>query len=634
MIVPMKKCTIYAFQAERKELLSALQRRKLVMIINEGHSDSNDSPGGVKEGKGEAVLQSAAAALSFVNEYKQKEGMLKATPKLAYEELVEHVEEDVVLADKVLDIKNGIAACEVQIASLQSENTMLEPWLDLDISLNMIADTRLTRVRTGFFPERSISRIESVENEGGVIVLLGRSSQGVATLIFAHRDLDENVYSKAKEIDFVETSPPDGQDTARNIYDGNKKDIEELQAQVEKLKEEALHAAERIDLLRKLYDKKSTDLAVDSVAYETTDTLFYIEGWVRSDREDEVKAAVEGVTEYYALEIRDPLEEENPPTVTKNNKFITQFEEITDMFSFPGSRDKVDPNPLMGIWYWIIFGMMMGDVGYGLLMVVLFGGYKLLTKKNFKLVNILFYSGFTSIFWGIMFGSYFGEPIFPAVIVAPLDNIMLMMGICLGTGVLHIFSAMIMKMYISYKEGNPWDGVFDQLSGMLLVIGLVMIFLAPTPGKIIALIGGGTIILMGGRSAKGIAGRIGGGLMSLYNMLAGMLSDILSYCRILALMLSSGIVAMVMNILAGMVMPKAGSGIVGIILGLVFGIAIYVVGHLFNLVLSLLSAYVHDSRLQYLEFFGKFYDGGGYKFEPLAPKTKYTEVIEKETKVT
>ena len=624
MIVPMKKVNIYVFQGDRKALLSALQTRSLVMITGEPHPSAEE-----QIRLREAALQNTAAALSFLRPYSPKSGMLQRKPALPYAELVSENTESDALAAEVLSVQHSIRALEGQAAAIEIDNTALLPWIKLDIPLHSIQNTRHVHFHTGFFPSRNLHEIDSVKEAGSTVVLLGENAAGTAALLAAHRDVDEAVCTQAKALGFMETPLPEGTGLAQDIYQENETALRCLHDEIAEQYKLAQRAAEKTDALKQQHDREATCLAAEEAPYESTDTMISLEGWIRSDRLTELEEALKSVSQYYAYDLRDPLAEEKPPTVTQNNAFISQFEAITDMFSMPDPRDVLDPNTVMGIWYWIIFGMMMGDVGYGLMMVVLIGGYKLLTGNNSKLPNILFYSGFTSIFWGVMFGSYFGEALFPPVIAAPLDNIMLMMVFCLGVGVLHIFSGMILKMYIDWKEGHPWDGVFDQLSGMLLVVGLILMVVSPVLGQIIALIGAGTIVLMAGRDKKNPIARFGGGLMGLYNTLTGLFSDILSYCRILALMLSSGIVAMVMNILAGLVMPSSGSGIIGIIVGGVCGIAIYIVGHIFNLVLSLLSAYVHDSRLQYLEFFGKFYEGGGYAFKPLSPHARYLNIKNK-----
>ena len=277
----------------------------------------------------------------------------------------------------------------------------------------------------------------------------------------------------------------------------------------------------------------------------------------------------------------------------------------------------------MAPWYWIIFGLMMGDAGYGLLMVLGIGLFKKLKKPRGefgKLVNVLFFSGFTTILWGVLFGSYFGETWHPILFV-PLDDPMRMLIFCAVLGLLHMFSGMAVQMAASIKAGRFWDAIFDQFSWMMLLAGLGLLFLPQTRtvGAALAVAGAVIVLFTAGRAKKGVFGKIIGGFGGLYGITSYM-SDILSYSRILALSLSSGVVGMVMNLLAGMVGGTA--------VGFVFSLLIYVVGHIFNLAMGLLSAYVHDSRLQYIEFFNKFYEGGGYAFRPLQINPRFVDITD------
>ena len=220
----------------------------------------------------------------------------------------------------------------------------------------------------------------------------------------------------------------------------------------------------------------------------------------------------------------------------------------------------------------------------------------------------------------MIFGSYFGETWHP-ILFAPLDNPMAMLVFCMVIGVLHIFSGMAVKMAASIREGRFWDAIFDQLSWMMLIVGLGLLFLPQTrtAGGVLAIVGAAIVLLTAGREKKGFFGKVIGGFGGLYGI-TGYVSDILSYSRILALSLSSGVVGMVMNLLAGMVQ--------GSVIGFACSLLIYAVGHVFNLAMGLLSAYVHDSRLQYIEFFNKFYEGGGYAFRPLQINPRFVDVTD------
>lgn len=615
MIVPMKKVLLVALREDREALARALQRVGEVMPVD---------PEGDLSGKSEnrdAVR--AEQALKVVRQYQGKQSLFAQRPQVNYGEFVARNQAAEELLERIESLSAEHDVISAEIAGLQGKIQELLPWMPMDIPVEEIGSTRYAGVRCGYVDRsRTDEARQTAEDGGGMLELLDSGPQGTAALLYTWLPGEEDLLRAMTAAGFSQAAPPGGKGLPKEICDGYQAQIAKLEARKEEIAGELTELSKRKAELEILEDQSRAEGAREDTPFgETVETVF-LEGWVRADRTDRVEKAVAKVTDCCVLTFRDPEEGEVPPTVTQNNRFISQFETITDMFSRP-NNGELDPNPVMGPWYWIIFGLMMGDAGYGLMMLVGIWAFKKLKKPRGdfgKLVNVLFFSSFTTIFWGIIFGSYFGETWHP-ILFAPLDNPMGMLVFCMIIGVLHIFSGMVMKMVEDAKAGHFWDGVFDQLSWMLLITGLGLLFLpvTRTVGMVLAIVGAAIILLTAGRAKKGIFGKLIGGLGGLYNITSYM-SDILSYSRILALALASGVVGMVMNLLAGMVQ--------GSVIGFIFSLLIYVVGHVFNLAMGLLSAYVHDSRLQYIEFFNKFYEGGGYAFRPLCIDPKYVEVVD------
>lgn len=618
MIIPMKKVSLFALKNDREKLLLALQRAGEVMLIPEEASIPS-------AGDTEAQLARSEQALRFVNKYKAKSGFFEDRPQVDYAAFMADRRKGAALEEKALSLSEQLNAIHAEQTALTAKMDTLLPWLPLDAALNELKPTRHTRLFTGFCGTGGEAVKAAAEKEGAFVQLLKSGPDGQAALIICHESDEIMVADAIKTAGFSTANPPRYEGTAKAVYDSAQKRLAASREEEAALKAEAEKLAKEQTEFQILYDKKRADYDRETAAAYETEYTFYLTGWVREDRVEKVKKAVAKAADIYELDFTDPAEDEQPPTVTKNNRFVTQFETITDMFSRPG-RGDVDPNPTMGPWYWIIFGLMMGDAGYGLLMaVVLFAFLKLKKPRGDfgKLVRVMLYSSVTTMIWGVVFGSYFGETFHP-LLFAPLDNPMMMLIFCLGIGVLHIFTGMAVKMYADIRAGHVWDAIFDQLSWMVLIAGAALLFLPATStvGMVMAIAGAVTILLTAGRKKPGVFGKITGGLLGLYNI-TGYASDILSYSRILALSLATGVVGMVMNLLAGMLQ--------GSIIGFVFSLLVYIVGHAFNLAMGLLSAYVHDSRLQYIEFFGKFYEGGGYAFKPLSVDTKYVDVVDETT---
>ena len=303
------------------------------------------------------------------------------------------------------------------------------------------------------------------------------------------------------------------------------------------------------------------------------------------------------------------------------------------MYEVPNYKE-VDPNPMMSIWFWFIFGMMMGDVGYGVVMLI--GGILFLKLKKPKgmlkqIGKIITYSSIPTLLFGVLYGSYFGFGWFEPVFVNPVKEPLTVLIFSFGVGLLHIISGLVVKMYASFKAKDYWQAILDDFPWIVLLLGLGVFAIGlkieglSKIGLIMIAASASVITIFGGRRKQGFIRKITGGFTSLYGLVNHM-SDVLSYSRLLALGLSTAIIAEVMNRLAGMVQ--------GSIIGIIMSVFIYIIGHIFNIGMGLLSAYVHDSRLQYIEFFGKFYEGGGYEFRPLSVQLKHVDAIKyKEEKI-
>ncbi len=415
------------------------------------------------------------------------------------------------------------------------------------------------------------------------------------------------------------------EDNARRVYEAEG-DIRTLQIYCDYLSFEAEKAA----LSDKLLATQSTVL---------------MEAYVPKEKEQEVAAAIESATTAAYFEFTEPTEDETPPTLYKNNEVVKNFETITDMYSPPSSRE-FDPNTVMAFFYSLFLGFIMGDVGYGLMMII--GGGTLYFKSRKKpnaltrLSGVFAAGGFFAIIWGILFNSFFGAelPFFKAVLPAPLGVYWSLMGINIPSvlivsmflGIVHLCAGYICLAYQCFRRKQIVDGIFDGLTWALFsigvglaVAGLVEDFNCSTlalVGGIIAGVSLVTAMATAGRKEK-LLGKFTKGFGAAYGVI-NYVSDILSYARLYGLMLSGVVIA---QIITGFAVtgyngstPFLFSGNAGLI---VLGVVLLVVGHIFNFAIGLLGAYIHDARLQYVEFYGKFFEGEGELFRPLGSTHKY-----------
>ncbi len=326
------------------------------------------------------------------------------------------------------------------------------------------------------------------------------------------------------------------------------------------------------------------------------------------------------------LVVRDPDPEEEFPILLHNRGLVDAHQAVTTLYGLP-SKNSLDPTPFMTPFFLAFFGICLSDVCYGLLLSLM--AFVMRRKLRLagigrQLVNLLFWGGISSILFGALLGGWFGDliPIKPFWF-DPLNEPMRMMIYSFILGVIQIYFGMGIQAYRSIKDGKPWDALFDQGGWYLFLTGLIALFIPGGGefGKWAAIGGALVLIFTQGRSQKNLIRKMLSGLLSLYNV-TGYLSDVLSYSRLLALALATGVIASAINAMGGL--------LTGSIAGILLMVFLLIGGHLFNLIISTLSAYVHTSRLQYIEFFSKFFESGGRAFQPFRIKTKFVDVEEKE----
>jgi len=634
MIVDVKKAKVFILEENKVDLLLALQRSEVLMLTDQSKKIEAD----VKYE--DDIIQRATTIVNKLSDYHAKPSFLYYHTVL-YDEFVK---EDVKRIDLLEHIENDFKKLE----ELKAENERLtktiyeiSPFKNLPYTTNDLGKSLYVTFHLGYVAEDSYENLLAYFNENHIEhEFYELSDYGYPVIFVLDKDSEELELEKIKSYNYKEAKLPLTHlkinkkiEKLNNELNNNIKLIKELEAKF-------TNGFEISEELKVLIDQTAAKKARMLVDFKKTDHTVYVEGWVREDEIDKLHYVVNSVTKDYDIDISERAHDEIAPTATKNNKFVSQFETITNMFSVPNT-DEVDPNPVMSIWYWIIFGIMMGDIGYGLLMVIglgLFIKFKKPKGEFSKLVHVLYYSGYTSIIAGIIFGSIFGADIGVIEFVgnifnqnwksfSMMDNILTMLIISIAIGVLHLASGLFLKVKLALKHNDPLTALADGVSwisillgGSVSVIGMTLIQsnLLFYTGLAFVGIGFLLIILLAGRDKKGAFGKVTSGLGGIYGTL-DYVSDLLSYSRILALALSSSVIAFTMNTLAGLVQ--------GSFIGVIFSIIIYIVGHLFNFAMGLLSAYVHDSRLQYIEFFGKFYEGGGYEFKPLSFETKYINEI-------
>ncbi len=640
-IVNMKKMHLLGLKSEQSYILSALQKTGVVEVIDITEAEQ-ELDGEVQDDRIhheltqelldlENKLSNLKFGIDFLKPYvKSINPLIYGKPSINKDELSEVLSgEEKVLEtlQAVFDLDKRISQLKAEESKLQSQIEMLLPWRSLDIPLEQLGFTDKTNFITAVMPRKARGEFEEKLDEEGLLAgikTLGESQDDVYTLIFYHKGHSEDMQNLFKEISVNIQDFPGLKGTPDRIIKEDQKRLTDIEKERENIKDESKKLSDQRLYFEILYDYYSVERDRKSALLKVADTdkTFSIQAWLPEQYEGLVNNEVLKVTDTVYVEFGTPSEDEEMPVLLSNGKLVEPFEVITELYSLPDPRG-IDPNLYMAPFYFVFFGMMLSDAGYGIIMSLL-TGYVLLKFKladsGKKFTAMLFLCGISTVIWGAIFGGWFGDLIkVKPLWINPLDNPLSVLILAFIMGIIQIYTGIILNAYKNIRAGHIADALMDQGLWLVLLTGLLM-FVKPELaiiGKYMALFGTIGLILTQGRSQKGILKKFTSGILSLYDI-TGYLSDVLSYSRLLALGLTTGVIASVINTMA--------KTVAGSIVGYIVMALIIVGGHVFNLAINVLGAYVHSSRLQYIEFFSKFYDSGGRAFSPLKVKTTYVEL--------
>lgn len=568
--------------------------------------------------------------------------------------------------DAILEEAEHLVACNKEIAEHRAEITKLEnqiealaPWLKLDVPMNL-KGTGKTEMLLGTMPgETPLDAVYEKIAEGSpeteaVDVQIIHSDQDATYLAVLCLKKDAAAVEEAlRAVGFARPSQTADEVPARKTEE-LKGQIGQLDQKIEEIEEEIKACAKDREDLRVIGDY----YRMRAKKYEVLGTLpqsqrtFVISGYVPRKAAPAIEKAI---GEHYdcVIDLDELKEDEEPPTVLQNNAFSSSVEGVLEAYGLP-HKGEFDPTTIMSFFYVFFFGMMLSDAAYGAIVAiacfVALKKYPRMSASMHKSLKLFFFCGLSTIVWGILFSGYFGDAVdvigrtffgvevtVPPLWFAPLNNPMKLLIYSMAFGLVHLFVGLGIKGYMQIKDKQYLDFFCDVVLWYIFLIGLILMLIPSdifasiaqmtvvfppalnTLAKVLAIIGAVGLLLMSGRSSKNPVLRIALGAYDIYNI-TGWLSDVLSYSRLLALGLATGVIASVVNQMGSMF----GGGVVGAIL---FAL-VFVVGHLMNLAINLLGAYVHTNRLQFVEFFGKFYEGGGRPFEPFKTDTKYVDIKE------
>ncbi len=472
-----------------------------------------------------------------------------------------------------------------------------------------------------------------------------KPERAVYFCIIYHSDAAQVVEQLEKQYRFEPLSFPDMDQTPAEAIKSFLAEILKLKAKKDTLLSQASDIASEIRILRVYSDYLETELEKENAKerFFYTHEVSVIHGWLKKRDLPLLEKTVGAFKEAHITQI-EKKEDELPPVAYRNNSLVSPFEIIVNLYSPPNHRE-VDPTPILAPFYALFFGICLTEAGYGLVIAIisLIGMSLIKTNNGFKkFLKLFLILGVSTFVIGALIGTVFGinfdllpeklawlrEARYKIMLFDSSKDVLTFFALALSLGVLHLITGYIIKIYMLIRDGEWIEAVCDHLPWIFLLLAPVPKVLQKfMPGArgtldllfyVLLALWAGIILLFSERSSLNPIKRIGKGLFTLYGV-SGVLGDILSYSRLLALGLATGVIAGVMDTLAGMVKQIPIVGIVGFV-------GVLIVGHLFNLFISGLSAFVHSIRLQFMEFFTKFYTGEGELLSTFSEKRKYTQV--------
>lgn len=636
-IVKMKKAHIIALQSEKQNLIKKLQKFGGLHVINieeqiteEKYLELTADSDNAKVSQLEARLSQVKYSLEFISKYdKTKKPMFQNKLQVnedEYEEYLNSNEKLETIFNKCRDIDFKYAELKNKETKLSNLVQQLQPWTTMNVSFQDIKSSKNSVVVIGYvltkFSEIFKSEFLKVGDLSHYEEISSDKENTYILLVF-HKDIQEEVSQIQKQFGWAKAGFNELEGTAKENSDFLNSEIASLNIERNEIGEKAKLLLEHKRFLEILQDVLTIEKDKSSIIsnFGRTEKTFVLSGWVPAKLTGVLESTIQEVTQSYTLSLVDPEEDEDSPVLLNNPAIVQPIEFITEQYSLPSPRG-IDPNLIMAPFFIIFFGMMVSDAAYGVILSAI-SAYVLVKLKPEggvkKIAGIMFWGGLSTLFWGAAFGGWFGGLI-PAIpfLFDPLKEPFKMMGLSLGLGVVHLFFGIGLQAYRNIRDGNVLDAILDQGFWFALLIGLMMLLLPATAviGKYLAITGAIGMVLFAGRSKKNIVMRLLSGVLSLYGV-TGFLGDVLSYLRLFALGLATGVIGAVVNSMALMVG--------GSVIGYIFMTLFLILGHTFNLGINTLGAYVHSSRLQYVEFFGKFYEGEGKPFVPFRMRTKYIE---------
>jgi V/A-type H+-transporting ATPase subunit I len=656
-IVPMQKVNIVLHKKDRNKVLHFLQE-KSVFHVSDVKTDREDVRIVPEDTN---ALQFKVAELDFSIRFLARfESKKKGLQAMLDGDAVHASAAEVAEVVKGFDYSKVVESCqalEEQLVTFHNESKnvkqlieKLSPWVHYEAPLNAPMETDTSQALFVSVPLKDWDAFRDEVNQLSKLLVIELDNI-VGIRVFCKIVFEKGLYGQIEQLALKHKGEivdlPNLPGTPSQEIDKAEQKLKAIKTQTQSLEEEAGKLAKNLDKLRMLYDHYQWELhqkEVSKMALQTEASVV-VAGWMPKAGVPQIRTELESVTPHFELLEVFPDDEEEPPVLIANPNFVKPFKAVTDVYGLPLYRE-VDPTPYLAVFFIVFFGMCLTDAGYGIIMfATMWAALRFLDipagMRN--LVRLLMYGGILTFIMGVLFGGWFGltpeqapafmtvmrdgELMFRGQTFDALGNAMQVLILSLALGYIQTWFGVLISFLHNYRtrskkdamlDNFPWVFTLTAIALYILVVAGILPQSLEMPFRILLYVSGAMIVLTQGRHSKSIIGKFFVGVIRLYDLVSYM-SAVLSYSRLLALGLATAIIGMAVNTIAEL---TYGIPYVGIVLMII----VLVVGHIFNLGINALGSFIHSGRLQFVEFFGNFLEGGGTGFKPLSRESRFVRL--------
>ena len=643
----IKKIRILAHSAVREKIINDLQSHGVVQIVDlkerlgSGEYEEFFPKEEIAGEELKTTVEELEEAIDYLSPFQPKKGFLE---KLVGAKLFISLQRVKTLL-KTLNYKEVCSRCAVlkrkkeeterQESALEREREEVLPWSKFPYSPKSLGPTRQTNSLLGLVPAGQFDSFAEEIKEKAHLEIIDRTTSGVYFfLVYLKQDKEE--FSEILKRHTFHSPPFTFSSTPAGYIKELTLKLAKIAIEKQTILNELEKLSSRVEELMVVYDWFLNSREKETIrnSFLSTRESFMLEGWLKKRDSVWLKKVIEDKYPASQITILDPERGELPPVALENQGVFKPFEMVTRLYGLPQYK-AVDPTVLLAPFFFLFFGLCLTDAGYGIVLMIL----SLLCLKKLKagrnFFRLLFLCGLGAFFAGIFTGGWFGieSEKLPlqfknAILFNPLKEPMVFFYLALGLGFLQVWFGIVVNLYTSIRDSNYYEAIFSQGSWMFIMSGILTLILGKVLhrdalgelSKFLLLFGVlNQTVLRAVFSKRKLAG-LGMGLIYLLDGAKNLLGNVLSYSRLMALGLCTGVIGMVVNIIALLVIQLIP------VAGWILGFIILLGGHVFNIAISSLGAFVHTARLQFVEFFPYFFKGGGEEFRPFRPASRYTVV--------